>query len=93
MKKRPLIVPIFIPNQGCPYRCIYCQQEKITSQSFQDVNASTIARTLDQAVQSHRFDPIRKPEVAFLGDIYEIDDDPDEGIIGGRKALPATGSL
>ena len=70
MKKRPLIVPIFIPNQGCPYRCIYCQQEKITSQSFQDVNASTIARTLDQAVQSHRFDPIRKPEVAFYGGTF-----------------------
>jgi histone acetyltransferase (RNA polymerase elongator complex component) len=70
MKNRPLIVPIFIPNQGCPYRCIYCQQEKITSQSFQDVNASTIARTLDQAVRSDRFDPIRKPEVAFYGGTF-----------------------
>lgn len=70
MKKRPLIVPIFIPNQGCPYRCIYCQQEKITSQSIQEVNASTIARTLDQAIQSDRFDPSRKPEVAFYGGTF-----------------------
>jgi histone acetyltransferase (RNA polymerase elongator complex component) len=70
MKKRPLIVPIFIPNQGCPYRCIYCQQEKITSQSIQEVNASTIEKTLDQAVQSDRFDPIRRPEVAFYGGTF-----------------------
>jgi histone acetyltransferase (RNA polymerase elongator complex component) len=70
MKNRPLIVPIFIPNQGCPYRCIYCQQEKITSQSFQDVNSSTIARTLDQALRSDRFDPSRKPEVAFYGGTF-----------------------
>jgi histone acetyltransferase (RNA polymerase elongator complex component) len=70
MKNRPLIVPIFIPNQGCPYRCIYCQQEKITSQSLRDVNASTIVKTLDQAVQSSRFDPARKPEVAFYGGTF-----------------------
>ena len=70
MKNRPLIVPIFIPNQGCPYRCIYCQQEKITSQSIQEVNASTIEKTLDQAVQSDRFDPIRRPEVAFYGGTF-----------------------
>jgi len=70
MKKRPLIVPIFIPNQGCPYRCIYCQQEKITSQSIRDVNASTIAGTLDQAVKSNRFDPTSKPEVAFYGGTF-----------------------
>ena len=70
MKNRPLIVPIFIPNQGCPYRCIYCQQEKITSQSIRDVNASTIAGTLDQAVKSNRFDPTSKPEVAFYGGTF-----------------------
>ncbi len=70
MKNRPLIVPIFIPNQGCPYRCIYCQQEKITSHPNQEVNASTIAKVLDQAVQSDRFDPIRKPEVAFYGGTF-----------------------
>ncbi len=69
-RKRPLIVPIFIPNQGCPYRCIYCQQETITSQPIQEVNAATIAKTLDQAIQSNRFDPVRKPEVAFYGGTF-----------------------
>ena len=70
MTKKPLIVPIFIPNQGCPYRCIYCQQEKITSQSTEEVNALTIAQTLDKAIQSDRFDPNRKPEVAFYGGTF-----------------------
>jgi histone acetyltransferase (RNA polymerase elongator complex component) len=70
LKYKPLIVPIFIPHQGCPYQCIYCQQEKITSQPIQEVNASTVAKILDQAVQSNRFDPIRKPEVAFYGGTF-----------------------
>ena len=26
----PLIVPIFIPHQGCPHRCIFCNQQPIT---------------------------------------------------------------
>ena len=69
-RKRSLIVPIFIPNQGCPHRCIYCQQEKITSQSTQPVNAFSIVQTLDKALESTRFDPSREPEVAFYGGTF-----------------------
>ena len=27
---KPLIIPVFIPNQGCPNVCIFCNQKKIT---------------------------------------------------------------
>lgn len=26
---RPLVVPFFIPHQGCPHRCVFCDQEKV----------------------------------------------------------------
>jgi len=26
----PLIIPLFIPHQGCPHRCIFCNQQPIT---------------------------------------------------------------
>ncbi len=68
--KKLLIVPIFIPNQGCPYRCIYCQQEKITSQPIQPVNRFTVKETLDQAIKSTRFSPTKEPEVAFYGGTF-----------------------
>lgn len=27
---KPLIIPVFIPNQGCPNVCIFCNQKRIT---------------------------------------------------------------
>lgn len=69
-RRGSLIVPIFIPNQGCPYRCIYCQQEKITSQPSQSVDISTIKQILNQAIRARGFDSNREPEVAFYGGTF-----------------------
>ncbi len=31
----PLIIPIFITHEGCPHRCLFCNQEPITGQNHQ----------------------------------------------------------
>ena len=67
---RPLIVPIFIPNQGCPHQCVYCQQEKITSQSKTVVNGLYVKRILDKAIESVRFNSRMEKEVAFYGGTF-----------------------
>lgn len=69
-RKRALIVPIFIPNEGCPFRCIYCHQEKITSQPAQPVDESTIKQTLHNAIKATGFHASREPEVAFYGGTF-----------------------
>jgi histone acetyltransferase (RNA polymerase elongator complex component) len=63
-------VPIFIPNQGCPNRCIFCEQERITSQPSQQVSAKDVKRALHRAIQSKAFDVRRNPEVAFYGGTF-----------------------
>jgi len=69
-RKRPLIVPLFIPNQGCPYRCVYCRQEDITGRQDQLLDASEVEGILTRAAQSHRFDAAASPEIAFYGGTF-----------------------
>lgn len=67
---RPLIVPIFIASQGCPHRCVFCQQEKITSQWPVETTPGAVVRILEGAALSDGFDPVRRPEVAFYGGTF-----------------------
>ena len=67
---KPLIIPIFIPHLGCPYRCVFCDQRKITSQSGREVDRNYVERVLNSAVDSKCFDPQHKPEVAFYGGTF-----------------------
>ena len=67
---RPLIAPIFIPHQGCPHRCVFCDQQKITSESTQSINRGYIEGILDRAILSKDFNQRPNPEVAFYGGTF-----------------------
>jgi histone acetyltransferase (RNA polymerase elongator complex component) len=67
MKKR--IVPVFIPNQGCPHQCLFCEQEKITSEKGRQIDGTSVRMTIEQAVHSEKFDS-RNAEVAFYGGTF-----------------------
>jgi histone acetyltransferase (RNA polymerase elongator complex component) len=68
--RKPLIVPIFIPFQGCPQRCIYCEQEKITDQPVQLLSRAVVEHTMEMAVRSAKYDPGRSREIAFYGGTF-----------------------
>jgi len=68
--EKPLIVPIFIPNQGCPHRCVFCDQEKITSQPSRPVDGQTVRHLLALARSSSSFSRRRHREVAFYGGTF-----------------------
>ena len=68
MKKRSqLIIPIFIPHEGCPYRCAFCNQSKITGTNRQS-DHEKIQNIIKDYLDS--FDEDNLPElreVAFYG--------------------------
>ncbi len=66
----PLIIPIFIPHGGCPHRCVFCEQHKITDRQTRGMDPADVTGLLRQAVSSPRFDVKRCPEVAFYGGTF-----------------------
>jgi histone acetyltransferase (RNA polymerase elongator complex component) len=67
---RPLIIPIFISHAGCPHRCLFCDQEKITAQPSHLTDPQQVCETLDAAIQAKGFDPSRNTELAFYGGTF-----------------------
>ena len=67
---RPLIIPIFITHAGCPHRCLFCDQEKITAQTHHLPGPEKVRKTLDAAIDTHGFDPNRNAELAFYGGTF-----------------------
>jgi len=63
------IIPIFIPHAGCPYRCIYCDQHKISGvvkiPSEKDIK-SLIDRNLKTIPKRERV------ELAFFGGTFTL---------------------
>ncbi len=62
---KPLIIPIFIPHEGCPHHCVFCNQKTIagTQQTSSD---PAICAIIERFLTYKR--PIRsRVEVAFYG--------------------------
>tara|TARA_B100000686_G_C16673921_1_gene908023 strand:- start:309 stop:1325 length:1017 start_codon:yes stop_codon:yes gene_type:complete len=66
-KRELLVIPVFIPHEGCPYRCSFCNQLKITG-----VNIQSDEMAINKAIESYlnifkSNDLPIKREVAFYG--------------------------
>lgn len=45
----PLVIPIFIPHQGCPQHCLFCNQVSISGQRSQEEDdAALVAQTITE---------------------------------------------
>ena len=68
MKKRSqLVIPVFIPHEGCPYRCAFCNQSKISGTNSRNdfINIQNVIRDYLSALDTDVLPEIR--EVAFYG--------------------------
>ena len=56
------IIPVFIPHIGCPYRCVFCNQWKITGRQGIPTSADVAAQIKAYITENTRD---RHWEVAF----------------------------
>lgn len=47
MGKTHYIIPIFVPHEGCPHNCVFCNQNTITG-TENKVNAGYVKRTIEE---------------------------------------------
>ncbi len=64
--KGAIRLPIFLPFSGCPFRCIYCQQQTITAQN-QPLDFSQISQLIENFVLNNEDS---QKEVAFFGGTF-----------------------
>ena len=69
-KLRPFIIPVFIPHTGCPHRCLFCDQEKITSLKARPITGDTVRSIIQVALQSPKFRKSSFSQVAFYGGTF-----------------------
>lgn len=65
--KKHAIIPIFIPHQGCPNDCVFCNQKKITARQ-PDMSREEIINTIETWLSTLTGRPgMETVEIAFFG--------------------------
>ncbi|MGL5634845.1 MAG: elongator complex protein 3 [Sarcina sp.] len=81
MGKRHYIIPIFVPHEGCPHDCAFCNQAKITGENTDEisgpkfklensVNAKFVKDTIEEYLQTIKKDKDTILEVSFFGGTF-----------------------
>jgi histone acetyltransferase (RNA polymerase elongator complex component) len=67
---KPFVIPVFISHQGCPHRCIFCDQHTITGQNEaegQPVTPGSVRKTIEDWLCLPRKKRRQRVQVAFYG--------------------------
>jgi len=70
MARKQLIVPIFIPHEGCPYRCVFCNQTEISGQD-KKADRDKVLKPLKTYLKSRPLEDLPgHREAAFYGGTF-----------------------
>ena len=62
----PLIVPVFLPNAGCPHRCVFCDQQCVTGTATSIPDAGAVEQAME-IYGKNRISKNRSVQIAFYG--------------------------
>ena len=68
MSKNYYIIPIFVPHEGCPHNCVFCNQDRITG-AKDDVTAQTVRNTINDYLETIK-NKSATIEVSFFGGTF-----------------------
>jgi len=63
---KPFIIPIFLPQAGCPHRCIFCNQYAITNIRSNQISSFALVKNIDRFLSyNHRNN--QNVQISFYG--------------------------
>lgn len=91
MTPRARIIPVFVPNLGCPHACVFCNQRRISG-SLAPATAEDVRRAVSQAAASTPEGA--KRQLAFYGGSFTaIPAQEQEWLLGAAQPFLADGTL
>jgi histone acetyltransferase (RNA polymerase elongator complex component) len=69
VKESPLVIPVFISQEGCPHRCLYCDQRSITGVTRPDWSPAALRRYAEVFLAANRRPSV---EMAFYGGSFTL---------------------
>jgi histone acetyltransferase (RNA polymerase elongator complex component) len=61
-----LVIPVFIPHEGCPHCCVFCNQRRISGFTEKPVSAADVRATIETWLAREQSNQ-RRVQVAFYG--------------------------
>ena len=71
MSKSYYIIPVFVPHEGCPHDCAFCNQHSITGKR-EEISTSEIRNMIDEYIESinKKKDKDAIVEISFFGGTF-----------------------
>ncbi len=90
--KKEYIIPIFVPNLGCPNDCTFCNQKKISGEQT-NVTPKDVREIIKKYLKNFR-DESKYVEVAFFGGSFTgIDVDVQKELLEAANEFIASGKV
>jgi histone acetyltransferase (RNA polymerase elongator complex component) len=85
------IVPFFISHRGCPHRCVFCDQDKISGGGGRLPSGAEIRDTISSRLDANGMRPV---EVAFYGGTFtSLSKEEQRGLLDPLQPLIGSGGV
>lgn len=76
MSKKHYIIPLFVPHEGCPHNCVFCNQSRITGED-ERVTPESAAKTIEEYLETIDYKN-SIVEISFFGGTFTAIEENDQ---------------
>ena len=91
MTPRRSVIPVFVPHLGCPHRCVFCDQRRISG-ALRPARPEDVVRAIEEGLS--RLKPGTVPTLAFYGGSFTaIPLEEQKALLGAARPYLEAGKI